>query len=250
MRRFAASTALLVATTLTPAFGAADAVDRVSRSVPMTAGGAIRVDATIADLTITASDRRDVQIDVERRAPARADLARFPVAIDTTGEGLHVSVVQHDDGRDSRLKATIRIVAPAAAAFPLVRVFEGRVRIANVRSAADVDLVRGSIEATSISGRVRLESGLGGIDVRDAELAADGMLRLRVFNGPLRLRFDHPPTNARILAVTLNGGITSDIPLAMKDRFGPRFGEATIGSGDPIVSLDVVKGDISLGVGK
>ena len=250
MHRFAVSVACLVAIALTPVFGAADAVDRLSRTMSLVATGAILVDATIADLTITAADRPDVQIDIERHAPVRADFARFPAAIDPTDAGLHVSVVQGADARDARLKATITITAPAAAVFPSVRVFEGHVRISNVRSAADVDIERGTIEATRLAGRVRLESQMGGIDVRDAELTPNGMLRLRVFNGPLRVRFGRPPANARILAVTLNGGITSDIPLAMKDRFGPRFGETTIGTGDPVLSMDVVKGDIAVSVGR
>ena len=226
----------------------ADAVDRVSRLVA--APAAIRVDATIADLTIAAEDRRDVQIDVERRAPSRADFERIPLQIGDGQDGLHVSIVQAADGRDPRLASTIGIRVPASVAFPSVRVFEGRVRIANVRSAADVEIRRGTIEASKLSGRVRLESELGGIDVRDPELTPDGMMRLRVFNGPLRVRLGERPANVRILAVTLNGGITSDIPLTMKDTFGPRFGEATIGSGDPVLSMDVVKGDISVVVGR
>jgi len=231
-----------------PASGAADVVERASRLAA--APAAIRVDATIADLTITAADRSDVQVEVERRAPSRADLARVPLVVDEQPDGLHVSVVQADAGRDARLAATIAISAPASVAFPSVRVFEGRVRIANVRSAADVAIRRGTIEATRLAGRVRLESELGGIDLRDPELTPNGMMRLRVFNGPLRVRLGQRPANARILAVTLNGSITSDIPLATKDRFGPRFGEATIGSGDPVLSMDVVKGDISVAVGR
>jgi len=39
-------------------------------------------------------------------------------------------------------------------------------------------------------------------------------MRLRVFNGPLRVRFARQPLNARILAVTLNGAISSEIELA------------------------------------
>jgi len=73
-------------------------------------------------------------------------------------------------------------------------------------------------------------------------------MRLRVFNGPLRVRFARTPANARILALTFNGTITSDIPLTMRDQFGPRFGESTIGAGDPVVSMDVVKGDITVAV--
>ena len=76
------------------------------------------------------------------------------------------------------------------------------------------------------------------------------MMRLRVFNGPLRVRFARAPANARILAVTFNGTITSDIPLTKKDQFGPRFGETTIGDGDPVMSIDVVTGDIAITVAK
>ncbi len=50
--------------------------------------------------------------------------------------------------------------------------------------------------------------------------------------------------------MTLNGGIKSDIPLVMKDQFGPRFGESTLGAGDPVLSMDVVKGDIDVSVAR
>ena len=238
------------ATLLTSAFGATAVVDRVSRTLPIAARGEIRVDATIADLTIATADRPDVQIDVERRAPAQADLARFPVAIDAVNDGLRIRVTQDADGRDARLRATIAIVAPAAAVFAPVRVFEGRVRLSNVRSAADVEIRRGAIEGNQLAGRIRLTSELGGINVRGVELMPQGILRLRVFNGPLRVAFAAKPANARILAVTLNGGIASDIPLTTKDRFGPRFGETTIGNGEPVLSMDVVKGDIRVTVGQ
>jgi hypothetical protein len=36
----------------------------------------------------------------------------------------------------------------------------------------------------------------------------------------------------------------------MKDQFGPLFGETTLGSGEPVMSLDVVKGDIAITVAR
>jgi hypothetical protein len=36
----------------------------------------------------------------------------------------------------------------------------------------------------------------------------------------------------------------------MKDQFGPRFGESTLGTGNPLLSADVVKGDITFSVVK
>jgi hypothetical protein len=239
---------LLIA--IAPAFGGAAFTDRTSRVVPIAAGTPIRIDATVADVTITGSARSDLRIDVERRVPTRDDLAKLPVTIDSDPDGVHVAVVQAHDGRDSDLNAVIALAVPADALLRSVRVFEGSVRLSNVTGESNVDLRRGVIEANRLAGRIRLESGLGGIDVRDSDLTPGGVMRLRVFNGPLRVRFARPPANGRILAVTLNGTIASDIPLTMKDRFGPRFGESTLGTGDSVLSADVVKGDISLTVGK
>ena len=229
---------------------AADATDRMTRTVPLPPGLPIRVDATVADVTIVGSSRSDVSVEIVRRAPSPVELARYPAFVDTRSDALHIGAVQIEDGRDAKLKSEIVVRAPADAVFRAVRVFEGRVRVSALTTACDVDVRRGAIEATALAGRVRLESGIGSVDVRDATLTPGGMLRLRVFNGPLRVRFARAPANARILALTFNGVITSDIPLTMKDAFGPRFGETTIGAGDPVMSLDAVKGDIAITVEK
>jgi hypothetical protein len=237
-----------VSTASLPRSRAAEATDRVSRTVDLSPGTAIRVDATVADLSIVGSNRSDVQIDIVRRAPRAADLAKYPVSIERTAGGVRIASVQANDGRDPNLETDIAILAPAGAPFDAVRVFEGRIRVTNLRSACDVDLRRGAIDASGLAGRIRLESGIGSLDVKDSELTPGGMMRLRVFNGPLRVRFARVPVNARILAVTFNGTITSDISLTTKDQFGPRFAEATLGSGDPVLSMDVVQGDIAISV--
>ena len=48
------------------------------------------------------------------------------------------------------------------------------------------------------------------------------------------------------MALALNGTIRSDIPLTTKDTWGPRWSEATLGKGEPVISLDVVNGQIEI----
>jgi hypothetical protein len=79
-------------------------------------------------------------------------------------------------------------------------------------------------------------------------LSADGLLRLRAFNGDVRLTLVEKPSDARILALALNGTISSQIPLRMKDTWGPRWGEATLGKGEPVISIDVITGKIDIRV--
>src|SRR5205814_9238099 len=85
----------------------ADTTDRVSKTFRVAAGTPIRVDATIAELTITGSDRLDLVVDIARRAPSAADLARFPGLVEKSAEGIRISAVQTGDGRDPNLKAEI-----------------------------------------------------------------------------------------------------------------------------------------------
>jgi hypothetical protein len=161
--------------------------------VPLTPGVPIRIEATVADVTIVGSNRPDVLVEIVRHAPTSADLAKYPVVIEDRRDGLHVTVLQApvrgEPGRDANLRTVIAIAAPATAVFQAVRVFEGRVTVTNLKTAVDVDLRRGPIDATALAGRVRLETGIGSIDVKDSALTPGGMMRLRVFNGPLRVRF-------------------------------------------------------------
>ena len=61
---------------------AADVTDRLTRTIALRPGAGVRIDATIAELTITGSNRLDVQIEIVRRAPSAADLQKDPTLID------------------------------------------------------------------------------------------------------------------------------------------------------------------------
>lgn len=229
---------------VTPA--AAEKVDRMTRTLALRPGARIEITATVGEVSITGWERPDVSVEITRRAPADPDLAKFPARIEEDALGVRVSVTQAAEGKDASLRSTIAINAPASASFDAVRVFEGRIALSNVRGSINADIRRGPIRASGISGTVRLETGLGDIDVRRAELTPGGLLKLRTFNGSVALQLAAVPKDARILALALAGTIQSQIPLTMKDRFGPRFGEATLGQGAPLISIDVVKGDIKI----
>jgi hypothetical protein len=62
----------------------------------------------------------------------------------------------------------------------------------------------------------------------------------------VRLGLAGPLADTRVLALALNGTIASAVPLTMRDGWGPRWGEATIGRPDRLLSIDVVTGTIRL----
>jgi hypothetical protein len=166
------------------------------------------------------------------------------VQVEQSGGRTRIAVVQ--DGTDARLQATIRLDVPRAVSIERIQIAEGRLEIADLTGAVTADVRRGPIAATRVNGVVRLETGIGDVTVDQARLVPGGLIRLRTFNGDIRLAFAEAPADARVMALALNGTVSSQIPLRAKTAWGPRWAEATIGRGEPVVSLDVVTGTIRI----
>jgi DUF4097 and DUF4098 domain-containing protein YvlB len=225
---------------------AVDVTDRQVQTVALPAGKTLSIDVTIGAVRIEGWDKADAEIVVERRAPNAAQLARLPLVIDDTAARVAVRALQTENTTDPALRADITVRLPRSAAIDFVHVLEGRIAIDGISGRISADLRRGSIEGKDVSGIVRLETGIGSVTLTASRLSANGLLRLRAFNGDVRLALAQRPTDARILALALNGPITSDIPLTTRDTWGPRWGEATLGKGEPVISIDVVTGTIEI----
>jgi hypothetical protein len=238
--------AVLTLLTMLVAARAGAATDRQARTVALPAGGTITVDITIGHVRIEGGARSDVEIVIERQAPTSDALARLPATIDETPSGVTVRARQADGGTDPSLRSDVSLRVPAEALIDRVRVMEGRITLDRFRGSINADVRRGPIDAADVAGTLRLETGIGSVTLKGARLSPAGLLRLRAFNGDVRLQLAARPRDARILALALNGSIASDIPLTSRDTWGPRWSEATLGKGEPVISIDVVTGKIEI----
>jgi hypothetical protein len=226
----------------------AEVTDRLTRTVSLAAGTAISVHVTIGDIRIMGWDRREVLVEIVRRAPNALQLQRIPALVEETPDGLLVRAAQSDGGREATLRADIVLRVPVDAQLREATVFEGRLELAGLNRASSGRVERGDIIAKQVSGSIRFETTMGNIRIDGATLSPDGMMRLRTFNGDVALALTEKPEHARIMALSMGGTITSDIPLTLKERWGPRFGEATLGKGEPPISIDVVNGNVAITV--
>ncbi len=214
---------------------------RVLRTIADLGMRPVFVDVSVGDVEVTGGPRSDLAVDL-RRTGGDA----LPLVVDDTPDGVRISALQAQGGTDASLRAAVSIQAPAGVRFASIRITDGRLTLDGLGGEVDVHVEQGGVRARRVTGRLRLETGIGDVDVEQAVLSADGLIRLRAFNGHVTLNLARRPADARILALVLNGDITSDIPLARKDRFGPRFAEATLGRGEPVISIDVVTGTIAI----
>jgi DUF4097 and DUF4098 domain-containing protein YvlB len=239
--------ALALLVLLSPRLANAEA-DRLSRTLPLPPGRAISVEITIGDVRIDGGPGSDAVIEVVRHAPDAAALTRIPVQIDESESEIRIRALQTENATDPALRTDVTIRVPAAAVVRSVQILEGRLALNELRGSITADVRRGPIEAVKVEGAVRLETGIGDVIATQMRLTPNGLLRLRAFNGDVRLTLAEKPIDARILALALNGSIKSEIPLRMKDTWGPRWGEATLGKGEPVISIDVITGKIEIAV--
>ena len=160
-----------------------------------------RLEITIGVVRIDGADREDAEIIIERRAPNAAQLERVPLAIDDTAARVNVRALQTENTTDPAIRADVTVRLPRSAAVDHVQVLEGRIVITGFSGQISADIRRGPIDGKDVSGTVRLEAGIGSVTLTGARLSATGLLRLRAFNGDVRLSLAARPTDARILAL-------------------------------------------------
>jgi len=220
--------------------------DRQSRTVALPPGRVLAIDVTVGSIRIEGADRGDAAITIERHAPTTEALGRLPIQIDESDNAVRLRLVQPDGGTDPALRADVALRVPREATIDAVHLTEGRLEIAQFSGRLRADVRRGPITGRDVSGVLRLEAGIGSVTIERARLSPAGLLRLRAFNGDVRLTLLERPTDARIMALALNGSVRSDIPLTVRDTWGPRWAETTLGKGEPVISLDVVTGAVDL----
>lgn len=247
-----AAAALCVAAGLAAAAFARDTTraevsERAVRTATLTPGQTLALAVTVGTVTVTGDDGRgDVRIEITRRAPSAEALARIPLDFAETPAGPRLTLTQAAGGADPLLVSDVRVTAPSAVRLDAIAIAEGRLVLRRLHGEVRAAVARGSISAEDVSGVLRLETTIGPVEVTRATLRANGLIRLRAFNGDVRLSMTGPVSDTRILALALNGRIDSDVPLTMKDAWGPRWAETSIGRPDRVISIDVVTGVIRL----
>lgn len=223
---------------------------RITRTVSLPANAPISIEATAGEIRITGGDNADVAIDITTDAPTAALLATLTPVVTEDLHSLRIVARQANGGQDPTVRSRITLAVPRSARLQSITLLTGTIVLGDLHGYVSAGVTRGTLTASNVSGTVRLETGTGDLTCERARLTPGGLLRLRAFNGHLMLQLAERPADARILALSFNGRIASDIPLQLTDRFGPRFGEATIGRGEPVISVDTVTGDITITLGQ
>ncbi|MEX2280888.1 MAG: DUF4097 family beta strand repeat-containing protein [Gemmatimonadota bacterium] len=127
--------------------------------------------------------------------------------------------------------------------------FAGR----SVNGAVTITGLTGDVKAHTVNGDVRVTtSGLaeattvnGTINASMGRANWDDVLAFETVNGAIILELPEQ-FDAEVHASTVNGSISTDYPLTIRGRFGPKRLSGTVGRGGRELMLDTVNGSIEL----
>ncbi len=189
------------------------------------------------------SDPDEVEIKVIEHADGVTICAVYPPG----RNGRENDCAPHGKGRNNTQNNDVQVAWT-------VRVPAGvRLEARTVNGQVDAEGLTGEVEAYTVNGGIRLETRgwatahtvNGSIHATLGSADWDGENAFETVNGGITLNLP-PGTSAEVDASTVNGSMSTDFPLTIKGRWGPRRMSGTIGKGGRTLSLSTVNGSLEL----
>ena len=121
----------------------------------------------------------------------------------------------------------------------------GGVQVGNVGGEVKATTVNGNVDVTTRSGPVNASTVNGNIRARMATLGSSGDMKFNTVNGNVVVETP-ASTNADVSMNTMHGTLSSDFPVQISGKFGPRRAEGRIGNGGPDLTMRTLNGSIEL----
>ena len=186
------------------------------------------------------SDPESVEIKVVEGSDGVTICALYPSRRQVnTCDGNHGG--QSTENNDVTVNFTVKV--PAGVKFEGSTV-NGGVTAIGLRADARASTVNGSVEVET-TGEAEAETVNGDVKVEMGRIAGAGGMEFSTVNGGIDVTIPDG-VGLDVSASTTNGDISTDFPLTVRGRFGPRHLTGTIGGGGRALSLTTVNGSIAL----
>lgn len=227
---------------------------------PLAAGKTLEIVGVNGSIEVVGTSGRDVEVLAEKRG-RRSDPASVEIEVVEHANGVTICAVYpaartgepnecraggkgRMNTRNNDVKVTWTIKVPQGVLF-YGRTVNGEVSARGLTAETDVRTVNGSISVETTSW-ANASTVNGSIDVRMGRADWEGDTELSTVNGGITVTLP-AGASTRVDATTVNGGMSTDFPLTVRGKWGPRRMSGTIGEGGGrSLSLSTVNGSMEL----
>jgi hypothetical protein len=226
-----------------------DDSERVSRTLPLEAGGTLKLNTFSGRVTITTTDVSEVVVDAVRHGP-RERLNRITLDIHGDSHAVVIEANHRERGwsmfsGSSVVDTDFDIKVPRRTNLD-VNVFSASLTIDGVDGSQKLNGFSSRMTLNEVTGPLRAHTFSGSIIVRAKVWEPNQAVDLDTFSGNVEL---HLPETARG-SVTFNsfsGHLDSDLPLTFRSSSGRRSLTAEVGGGgDAAVKVKTFSGNVRI----
>jgi DUF4097 and DUF4098 domain-containing protein YvlB len=247
-------TSLLLLLTLAAASPAL-AQDTWSWKKVIPAGRAIEIKGINGDVTATAAGGNEVEV-IARKTGERNDPADVRIEVVEHSGGVTICAIYPQRGneclagargrsenRNNDVEVDFEIRVPRGVLFT-GRTVNGSVRATGMTADVQATTVNGSVRVNT-TGLAQASTVNGSITVKMGRANWSESLEFETVNGAITLELPND-LNAEVHASTVNGSLSSDWPMTVRGKWGPKRMNGRIGNGGRELALETVNGDIEL----
>jgi len=220
------------------------------RTVPLSADGRVSLNNINGDVEITGWPKNEVQIDAVKTAPDQQRLDDMRIEVNGSGNSVDI-VTKYPEGHTNNNPGSVHYTlhVPQNARIDKINLVNGSLEIQKVSGEVNANLVNGRVNASDLAGTADLATVNGTVEANYSSLDNVREIKLSSVNGTVNLLLPQSP-NANVEAQNVNGGISTDFPLAVKGHFIGKSMSGTLGSGGVQIELNNVNGSIHIGPGR
>lgn len=189
------------------------------------------------------SDPDDVRIQVVEHAGGVTICAMYPTPAGERDNECLPGARGRSSSKNNDVEVDFEVRVPRGVLFT-GRTVNGGVIAEGLTADAKVSTVNGSVRVAT-TGLAQASTVNGSIKVRMGRANWNETLEFETVNGGILLELPDE-LNAEVSASTVNGSLSSDWPMTVRGKWGPKHMNGKIGSGGRELALQTVNGDIEL----
>ncbi|HEY0671914.1 MAG TPA: DUF4097 family beta strand repeat-containing protein [Longimicrobiales bacterium] len=189
------------------------------------------------------SDPDDVRIQVVEHAGGVTICAMYPTPAGERENECLAGARGRSSSKNNDVEVDFEVRVPRGVLFT-GRTVNGGVIAEGLTADAKVSTVNGSVRVAT-TGLAQASTVNGSIKVRMGRANWNETLEFETVNGGILLELPDE-LNADVSASTVNGSLSSDWPMTVRGKWGPKHMNGKIGSGGRELALQTVNGDIEL----
>jgi DUF4097 and DUF4098 domain-containing protein YvlB len=219
------------------------------------AGKAVEIKGINGDVTATAATGNEVEV-IARKSGERSDPSEVRIEVVEHAGGVTICAMYphrgneclpgargRSENRNNDVEVDFEVRVPRGVLFT-GRTVNGTVRATGMTADVDATTVNGSVRVAT-TGLAQASTVNGSINVRMGRANWSDVLEFKTVNGGIMVELPND-LSTEVHASTVNGSLSSDWPMTVRGKWGPRRMNGRIGNGGRELALESVNGDIEL----